>query len=506
MQGTDAGGWHRSGVPRRSHPACALAALAAVAVLAAGVPAAADVHVAQSRSERTRQPVCGSDPLGDVAARDGGAALDEPAADLTQVCVTPAEDGWSFAVTVAEPADPLADPRWDADDSFVSWGVDTGGGPGADRVVVFGVEFNGQLRGAVVDVATGLEACIELPASAANGRYTVEVPAGCLGDPATVALDALVSLDLDPGDDASPVATDRGPDGGGRAIARLQGPGRVETAVAIAQEAFPAQAGTVYLARADVLADAVAAGSLTGGPVLLVPSCGDVPAVVAAEIARLDPDEVVALGGTSAVCDALLAEAGAGRATSRLAGTGRVETAVAISAAQFPGEAEAAYLARADELADAVAGGALTDGPILLVPSCGAVPAAVRAELDRLAPTAVTALGGEGAVCEALLADAAGTAAAGRLAGADRIETAVAIALKAFPDGAGTLYLARADVLADAVAGGTLTAGPVVLVPSCGVLPAPVAGAVAQLDPQRIVALGGEGAVCDDLLAAAAAA
>jgi len=96
------------------------------------------------------------------------------------------------------------------------------------------------------------------------------------------------------------------------------------------------------------------------------------------------------------------------RARSRLAGASRIETAVAISAHAFPDGAEVVYLARADDPADAVAGGSLTDGPILLVPSCGDLPQVVRAEIERLAPDRVVALGGPAAVCDALLDVAAG--------------------------------------------------------------------------------------------------
>lgn len=99
------------------------------------------------------------------------------------------------------------------------------------------------------------------------------------------------------------------PAGGGRATGRLAGATRVETAVQISRRAFPAGAPVVYLARADGFADAVAGGTLTDGPVLLVPSCGTLPAAVAAEIERLDPAEVVALGGPGAVCEDLLEQA-----------------------------------------------------------------------------------------------------------------------------------------------------------------------------------------------------
>ncbi len=97
-----------------------------------------------------------------------------------------------------------------------------------------------------------------------------------------------------------------GPDTSLRDGGRLAGPTRIDTAIAISQRQFPAGAATAYLARADVVVDAVAGGVLTDGPILLVPSCGTLPPQVAEEIARLDPARVLALGGESAVCQAVL--------------------------------------------------------------------------------------------------------------------------------------------------------------------------------------------------------
>ena len=91
-------------------------------------------------------------------------------------------------------------------------------------------------------------------------------------------------------------------------VDRLGGRTRYETATRISEAAFPDGADTVYLARSDVLVDSVTAGMLTGGPVLLVPSCDIVPAVVLEEVSRLAPDEVVALGGDAAVCDDVVAQ------------------------------------------------------------------------------------------------------------------------------------------------------------------------------------------------------
>ncbi len=94
-----------------------------------------------------------------------------------------------------------------------------------------------------------------------------------------------------------------------REAARISGSSRFETAVALSQYAFPTGADEVYLSSSDVNPDALVGGTLTRGPILLVPSCGALPDVVAAEIRRLDPVRVVALGGLGAVCDDMLDQA-----------------------------------------------------------------------------------------------------------------------------------------------------------------------------------------------------
>lgn len=45
-----------------------------------------------------------------------------------------------------------------------------------------------------------------------------------------------------------------------------------------------------------MFADALTTGSLTDGPVLLVPSCGTAPDAVGDAVADLDPEQVLALG------------------------------------------------------------------------------------------------------------------------------------------------------------------------------------------------------------------
>jgi hypothetical protein len=94
-----------------------------------------------------------------------------------------------------------------------------------------------------------------------------------------------------------------------------------------------------------------------------------------------------------------------GVAKDRIGGIDRFETAVLISQEVYPNGAPVVYLARHDEFPDSLAAKSLQDGPLLIVPRCGDLndfPKVVE-ELERLDPERVVALGGNAAVCEAVL-------------------------------------------------------------------------------------------------------
>ncbi len=93
-------------------------------------------------------------------------------------------------------------------------------------------------------------------------------------------------------------------------------------------------------------------------------------------------------------------------ASDRLAGADRIATAIAVAQRQFPAGAPQAYLVASDAVSDALAGGVLTDGPLLLVPRCGPLPSAVVTELRRLRPRTVVALGGQVALADHILEQA----------------------------------------------------------------------------------------------------
>ena len=91
------------------------------------------------------------------------------------------------------------------------------------------------------------------------------------------------------------------------AASRIAGADRYATAAAVSAATYPAHVPTLYLATGAGFADGLAAGpvaGLVGGPLLLV-GRDAVPAVVIAEIRRLDPSTIVVVGGTGSVSEAV---------------------------------------------------------------------------------------------------------------------------------------------------------------------------------------------------------
>lgn len=114
----------------------------------------------------------------------------------------------------------------------------------------------------------------------------------------------------------------------------------------------------------------------------------------------------------------------------RLAGADRVETAARISEGTRD-RSEVVVLARADEYADALAGGPLAaslGAPLLLTPS-DRLADVTAAEVARLGATEAVLLGGEAALSPAVASDLSSQGVSvRRVAGAERFATAAAIA------------------------------------------------------------------------------
>lgn len=179
---------------------------------------------------------------------------------------------------------------------------------------------------------------------------------------------------------------------------RLAGTDRYDTAIQIADEFKTSD--VVYLARGDNQADAVAGGKLKNGPLLLVNEGSRTREAVAAEVKKLKAKHVVVLGGVGAVSDDTVKAVAGNADILRISGANRFETAVEISKALTNSQTAAkVYLANGMTLVDALAGGTIPDNaPILLTDGSGSLPSSTVAEIKRLKPTEIVALGGARAV------------------------------------------------------------------------------------------------------------
>lgn len=199
---------------------------------------------------------------------------------------------------------------------------------------------------------------------------------------------------------------------------RLAGENRYATAAAIAADAFPSGASTVYLASGVAFPDALTAsalGAAAGAPVLLTAPT-TLPAETAAALTALRTREVVIVGGTTAVSYAVASEASAlGVTVSRVSGADRYATNATANAA-VTGPVSDLVVASGANFPDALSGAALTGHlrTALLLVSPSGLSAPQRARISALAPTHVSVLGGSAAVPDAVVTQvltAAGLAA-----------------------------------------------------------------------------------------------
>ncbi len=332
---------------------------------------------------------------------------------------------------------------------------------------------------------------------ALNGTYTVALTASNGTGPNTLTRVAYITV--------------------AGAVVRQSGADRYATAVAVSAANFAPGVPVAFIATGTNFPDALAGGppgGILGGPILLVQPTA-IPAVVQAELQRLNPAKVVILGGTGAVSGGvesqLVGMFGSGK-VSRLAGANRYTTAVAISQAYFSPGVPVAYLATGTNFPDALAGGppgGKFGGPVLLVQPT-AIPAAVQAELVRLNPAKVVILGGTGAVSGAVEAQLVGMFGSGkvsRLSGADRYATAVAISQANYAPNVPVVFVATGANFPDALAGTPPAGdqlGPILLV-TRDTIPASVAAELTRLKPGRIVVLGGTGVISAGVATALAA-
>lgn len=246
----------------------------------------------------------------------------------------------------------------------------------------------------------------------ASNRNPVDaLPAATIGDGPVVLTDGK-SLNLGGvkpgkivllgGTGAVPQAIEDQAKASGVEVVRLAGADRNATAVAIAKQWVKVN-GTpknVYITKntGSGSPDAVAASVLRDGPILTFTndaSAAALPGVVS----ELKAGKVTALGGTAVVPDSVLNTAAGGKATARLAGANRYETAFTIAKyAKAQKSGSVVYLASGTALKDAMVAGAAKDGVILLSPANGE---GVKAKADALGASKLMIIGGTGVMPDA---------------------------------------------------------------------------------------------------------
>ncbi|MEA3020607.1 MAG: hypothetical protein QOI47_2131, partial [Actinomycetota bacterium] len=188
-------------------------------------------------------------------------------------------------------------------------------------------------------------------------------------------------------------------------VDRLAGADRYATAARVSLSFWSPSVAYTYVATGQAFADALAAGAagVDRGPVLLV-TRDSIPSATATELKRLQPQEIIVVGGTDAVSAnvATALESYTAGPVSRQAGTDRYATSAIVSSGAFQPPTDAAYLVSGSTFPDALSGGAIAganDGPILLTQR-DCVPTTVRNEINRLAPSRIVIFGGTGAVSD----------------------------------------------------------------------------------------------------------
>lgn len=289
---------------------------------------------------------------------------------------------------------------------------------------------------------------------------------------------------------------------------RFDGADRFGAAVRVSEQ-FDANIDTVFVVNGLNFPDALSAGpaaARAGGPILLVTPTA-IPAVVAAELTRLNPELIVVVGGPNSVSQPVFDQL-AGYATDimRISGADRFDASRNVVSVFFP-SVDTVYIATGNNFPDALAAGAAATnegGPVLLVNGkATSVDLPTAALLADLGADRIVIAGGPASVTPELAASLAalpGISEVTRRTGATRFDAAAEINFRSFKV-ADTVFLATGFNFPDALAGGPLAGGwgaPIYLVQrSC--VPWSVIDELIRLQPHELIVLGGPNSVADDV-------
>ncbi|WP_413316337.1 cell wall-binding repeat-containing protein [Agrococcus sp. 1P02AA] len=310
------------------------------------------------------------------------------------------------------------------------------------------------------------------------------------------------------------------------AVDRIAGSDRFETSVEVSRNLGDITGGVVFLANGLTFPDALSAAPVVAaeGGDLLLTLPDRLPFSVAERIWELAPAEIVVVGSTASVSDAVLDQAAeaasAGSGTdlqqTRIGGVNRVETSLLLlDRLRESGPVTAAWIVSGANFPDALVAASVAGryGEAVILDHHAPGSAGSRAWLELVGPhvrgLGLQIAGGEPSVSEAdrVGLERAGATSTHRYAGRDRYETARLIN-ESIPGAPASphILLATGQNFPDALAGAVLsaTAGvPMYLTPqSChAAIRAMLVAETGRLGTQTVVGLGSEATLSDRTLA-----
>lgn len=293
---------------------------------------------------------------------------------------------------------------------------------------------------------------------------------------------------------------------GEHTVMRLGGADRYEAAVSVTKDTYSGSVDSVIVASGEGFADALSAAPLSAklqAPLLLVEG-NRIPDVVAAELTRLHPAQILLVGGPGSVSPAVQTSLEQFAPTVvRIWGSDRYTTSVELSKFGWPNGSDSAFVADGMVFADALssaAAAAKLGGPILLLPgSDTSLPSSTHAELGRLSISKAYIAGGPASVSPAIeQALAAPERTITRFGGRDRFEVSANITSAIFDDHT-DVYWANGSAFADALAGSAAAGarGAALLLVDGSCVPSSVYAASDKLLPGSTTILGGSGTLSD---------
>jgi N-acetylmuramoyl-L-alanine amidase len=285
-------------------------------------------------------------------------------------------------------------------------------------------------------------------------------------------------------------------------ISRMDGKDRFEVSVNLSNKEWPNGADKVVLVNYLAFADALSATPLAyqyNAPILLT-YMNDLPDATKAEIQRLNPKEVVIIGGPGSVSDNIISELQSIKVPSvrRIGGADRYE--VSRNVAQEMPPSSKVVLAYGQKFSDAlsIAPYAARNGFPILLTDTAKLPDPIVAAIQQRNPTSSIIVGGVASVSDDV---AKAVPAPTRIDGKDRYEvSANVVRILNLP--ASSAYVATGNTFADALTGSVVAAkenAPILLTEKDN-LPSAISSLVLDKKIQNFVILGGVGSVSEKII------